>query len=101
PTSLLLHPPSLHDALPILLPCEPNSLPFAWSCRPGAGTSSYGYKRVARANQRGKLMTKKSSSEGKCTGSVCRRTSAGRRRLVHVDRKSTRLNSSHEWISYA
>src|SRR5438105_5850605 len=32
---------------------------------------------------------------------VRRRLCAGRRRPPRRDRKSTRLNSSHEWISYA
>src|SRR5207247_9538974 len=81
-----LSPLSLHDALPISA-LEPRGR------RPGGGRAAR--RRAARG---GRLARRRDPHDSRERVSVAP--------LLHValprqDRKSTRLNSSHEWISYA
>src|SRR5256885_13041643 len=69
-----IYPLSLHDALPIWL-----SPPAKSRCTEFAETSSVAPTGVVN----------------------CRYGSFGNQRLIRIDRKSTRLNSSHLVISYA
>src|SRR5207247_10539270 len=77
-----IYPLSLHDALPICVALPP----------PGCA-SSPAAPRAARARPHPPGLP----DVGGDAGAAPRRQT----RLRHADRKSTRLNSSHEWISYA
>src|SRR5207244_11597685 len=90
PTPSALHPPSLHDALPIYPPGEgcgfratPRTVRLEAGHGPFGGTPSV-WQRQAPARRQHRLV-------------------GGQRPYVRVrgDRKSTRLNSSHQIISYA
>src|SRR5438105_11663383 len=77
-------PLSLHDALPI---SRSAASPRSMSCdRHGSTTRRRRDEFPLRAN-------------GASASLLARAT--GRSQLIDLDRKSTRLNSSHEWISYA
>src|SRR5207247_8832109 len=95
-----LYPPSLHDALPIYRPREARP-PTAREHQPVAGMLG-GFDRPVVAL--GAVQLAEEEVElfrplGKPAEEVLRRIEP----VVyeHLDRKSTRLNSSHEWISYA
>src|SRR3712207_9464507 len=76
---------SLHDALPIYRsPNQSVEPPGVVLDRQNPDISEPGLARVAAQGRR-----------------AHHRAGAGRRRLGHADRKSTRLNSSHANISYA
>src|SRR5207247_10100495 len=87
------HPLSLHDALPISTTTRPCASGELWST--SSKESSFASAGL-EINHCSSLRTRLSA--GVCAARSIARAGAG---LAPPDRKSTRLNSSHEWISYA
>src|SRR5207247_10075575 len=79
-----LYPPSLHDALPI----------YSGSHANANGAGNGGDKSNNGGGNGGASGSGKAGGSGNAGG-------AGSGNAGGKDRKSTRLNSSHEWISYA
>src|SRR5690606_39892818 len=84
-----IYPLSLHDALPIWEPGQPMRQPASHASRSGCAA----------------CMPSSESWTSRCTHASLRITAGGgaigRGSLASLDRKSTRLNSSHVKISYA
>src|SRR5207247_3571176 len=85
----VLYTLSLHDALPICF------------SRPSSQNIRVKTLRSPTRKPRTRLSRKWARRIGKWRRLRKRKKSATRRRPSRLDRKSTRLNSSHEWISYA
>src|SRR5207247_9685601 len=91
--SLELDTLSLHDALPICpREVERHGVTFAL-----AGTTA---RSAGRCRTGGGWRSRRRRGRSRWTSSA-RGTSGAEARSRGRDRKSTRLNSSHEWISYA
>src|SRR5207247_5089807 len=94
-------PPSLHDALPILvLPTTVeagtvNEKPPTGCIGVGTWNTAAEFKDIKVTAPGGKVLFTSDFSEASGTGIL---PVSGAQDLS--DRKSTRLNSSHEWISY-
>src|SRR5207247_3006897 len=96
-----IHPLSLHDALPISRKTHPSDVVFYYD-EPYAVRRTYvncDLKSYARSSitAGGVLSALESLAE---SISCIELSDTWRKMYIHEDRKSTRLNSSHEWISY-
>src|SRR5687768_18218757 len=81
---------SLHDALPIFKATRADELGDALHGRPTVTTLEAGERRLGRAHPIGELGLREAGTPPSLSDEV-----------VASDRKSTRLNSSHGYISYA